>query len=196
MFLDQRVYGSLFARRLEPYRARVAALVFEFGTFARSIFASGADFLARLDPFLAGLPPGFRHAVEIRNPEYLGPDYFGLLAAHNVAHVFNAWTRMPELGEQLELPGAFTADFAVARALLTRGRAYEQAVSRFEPYERLQEPSPPARRALADLAREGLTHRRPTFLLVNNRLEGHAPSTIEAVAGMLLDPEEGVEPDA
>lgn len=94
-----------------------------------------ADFMARLDPFLAALPEGFRYGVEIRNPEYLSPDYFALLTAHNVAHVFNAWTRMPVIEDQIQLPGAFTADFTVVRALLRKGRAYDQAVKAFEPYE-------------------------------------------------------------
>ena len=85
-----------------------------------------ATFVGLLDGFLAGLPAGFRFGVEIRNPEFLGEAYFDTLASHNVAHVFNAWTRMPDLETQVELPGAFTADFTVSRALLTRGRAYEE----------------------------------------------------------------------
>ena len=57
------------------------------------------DFLAKLGPFLAALPRGFRYAIEIRNVDYLCPDYLGLLSEHNVAHTFNAWTRMPSLDD-------------------------------------------------------------------------------------------------
>ena len=110
------------------------------------------DFLARLDPFLEALPGGFRYGIEIRNPEYLGPGYFGLLARHGVAHVFNAWSRMPELKKQLEMPGAFTADFTVVRALLSKGRNYEQAVQRFTPYKLVQEPDHAARDAMRQIA--------------------------------------------
>jgi hypothetical protein len=63
------------------------------------------------------LPKGPRSAVEIRNPEYFGPAHFGTLADHNVAHVFNAWTRMPELSDKAMIEEAFIADFAVVRAL-------------------------------------------------------------------------------
>jgi uncharacterized protein YecE (DUF72 family) len=142
-------------------------------------------FLDRLGPFLDSLPEGFRYAVEIRNPEYLGPAYFDALAARNVAHTFSAWTRMPEMGRQVDLPGSATADFTVARALLARGRTYEHAVRTFEPYERLQEPNPGTRSALRTLALRALERRQPAFLFVNNRLEGHAPSTIEAVVESL-----------
>lgn len=114
-FLDVAHFERGFARPLEPYRDRVATMMFEFGTFPKSLFKTGAEFSARLDPFLAGLPGGFRYAVEIRNPEYLTPDYFAMLAAHNVAHVYNAWTRMPALADQVMLPGAFTADFTAVR---------------------------------------------------------------------------------
>jgi uncharacterized protein YecE (DUF72 family) len=131
------------------------------------------------------LPAGFRYAVEVRNLEFLGPEYFAVLAVRNVAHLFNAWTRMPELAEQIARPAAFTADFTVAQALLRRGRAYEKAVAMFEPYQRVQEPDPRSRAALADLAERGRRQHKPTFLLVNNRFEGNAPATIEAVVDAL-----------
>ena len=71
----------MFLRPLEPYRSKVTLLIFEFGTFARRSFADVGEFLDRLDPFLAALPPEFRYAVEVRNPEFLAPDYFACLRA-------------------------------------------------------------------------------------------------------------------
>ncbi len=70
-FLNPDRFRTRFTRPLEPYAGRVATLIFEFGTFARSTFPTLDDFLTRLDPFLGSLPAGFRYAVEIRNPEYL-----------------------------------------------------------------------------------------------------------------------------
>ena len=97
---------------------------------------SWREFLDRLDPFLAALPPEFRYAVEIRNPEFLEKDYFACLRARGVAHVYNAWSRMPELRHQMAMPDSATADFLVCRALLRRGRVYEDAVGMFQPYTR------------------------------------------------------------
>ncbi|MFO0954415.1 MAG: DUF72 domain-containing protein [Isosphaeraceae bacterium] len=184
-FLDVGMFRSLFARRLEPYADRVAALIFEFGTFPKSVFPTEDDFLARLDPFLEALPKGFRYSVEIRNPEYLGEGYFSVLARHNVAHILSSWTRMPDLGDQLERPGALSADFTVVRALLARGQTYEKAVEAFEPYRLVQEPQPRVREALASVGRKSIERKKPAFLFVNNRLEGHAPSTIEAAADLI-----------
>jgi uncharacterized protein YecE (DUF72 family) len=180
-FLDVRLFETAFVRLLDTYRARLATLIFEFGTFSKQVFATPADFLRRLDPFLAALPGGFRYAVEIRNPEYLGPKYFDVLARHNVAHAFNAWTRMPEIGDQMNRPGSFTAEFTVVRALLRRGRGYADAVDTFQPYREVQQPCPPVRDALGKLVDHSRSAHRPAFLFINNRLEGNAPGTIAAV---------------
>ena len=184
-FLDNHLFHEMFTWPLERYRERVAVLILEFGTFAKSTFPKPADFLAQLEPFLGAVSRHFRYSVEIRNPEYLGPDYFSLLHAHNTAHVFNAWTRMPELLDQIDMPGAFTADFTVVRALLKKGRAYEAAVKAFTPYEKVQEPNPGAREGLRRIADRAWKTRQPAYVFVNNRLEGNAPGTIEAVADSL-----------
>jgi hypothetical protein len=113
------------------------------------------------------------------------PEYLGLLADRNVAHVFNAWTRMPALDDQARLDEAYTADFSVVRALLVRGRSYEQAVSTFEPYRQIQEPNEGARDGMVEIANRARARKKPAFLFVNNRLEGNAPGTIEAVVSKL-----------
>lgn len=182
-FLDARVFQALFLDLLEPYRERVAALIFEFGAFPRGLYQREEDFMMDLDRFLGELPKGWRYAVEIRNPEFLGPLYLAALADRGVAHVLNAWTRMPTIGEQMEIPGVFTADFTVVRALLRQGRAYEQAVQAFEPYTKVQDPNPEARSALKALAKRSVARGEKGYFFVNNRLEGNAPSTIDAVLG-------------
>jgi hypothetical protein len=135
---------------------------------------------------LANLPEGFRYGIEIRNQDYLSPPYFEVLADYNVAHVFSAWTRMPKLDEQVKIPEAFTADFTVVRALLARGRSYEQALKDLEPYELIREPNESARAGMHQIAVRARFQKKPAFLFVNNRLEGNAPSTIEAVADSLF----------
>jgi uncharacterized protein YecE (DUF72 family) len=188
-FLDAKVFDTYFTERLAPYVDRLGPLIFEFGTFPKAVFRDLEDFMAALDPFLAALPEGYRYGVEIRNPEYLKPAYLDLLASHNVAHVLNAWTRMPGLEDQVQLP--FTADFTVVRALLRKGRLYEKAVEAFEPYAETQEVNEEAREALVEIARKSLGRRKPAFLFVNNRLEGFAPGTIEFVADRLCGSSEG-----
>jgi uncharacterized protein YecE (DUF72 family) len=177
-FLDAGMLREMFLRPLLEYRNKTALLIFEFGTFARRSFEDAAAFLERLDPFLAALPQEFRYAVEIRNPEFLEREYFACLRRHRVAHVYNGWSRMPELRYQISIPDSLTADFAVCRALLRYGRTYEEAVARFAPYREIQDPNPQARESMRVLIGRAREDRRLLFLFVNNRLEGNAPLTI------------------
>jgi uncharacterized protein YecE (DUF72 family) len=182
-FLNAGLFERMFAKPLEAYAGRVGVMIFEFGTMPKRSYKGVEAFVDDLSRFLRALPRAWRYAVEVRNPEFLAPTYFDCLRSWNVAHVFNAWTRMPELPEQISQEEAFTADFIVARALLRHGRPYAEAVEKFQPYERVQEPNPGARGALKSLMERAAQKRQLAFLFVNNRLEGNAPGTIEVVAG-------------
>lgn len=177
-FLNADALAAGFLEPLAQYRDRIAALIFEFG--ARSTTAR--EFVARLGPFLDALPPSFRYSVEVRNRSFLIPLYFDCLAERKVAHAFNAWTKMPSLAEQVAIPGAFTADFTVVRALLREGRAYEQAVEQLSPYDQVRDENPEGREALRALIRRMREERRAALIFVNNRFEGNAPTTIQAIA--------------
>ena len=156
--------------------------MFEFSPFHSSDFAQPDDFVQQLDRFLGQLPTAsWQFGVEVRNADFLTPDYFQMLSSHSVAHVFNAWTRMPELSEQMQLAGAFTTDFFAARLLLRKDRAYQQAVDAFSPYRDIRDPNPAGRDAARQLL--GRKTRRPSYIYVNNRFEGNALQTIASVLG-------------
>jgi uncharacterized protein YecE (DUF72 family) len=177
-FLNAEVFKEMFLRPLGPYREKAALVIFEFGTFSRKAFGGVGEFAERLGVFLRQLPRDFRYAVEIRNAEFLQDDYFACLREHGIAHVYNAWTRMPELQSQIALAGSVTADFQVCRALLRHGRTFEKAVEAFAPYAEIQDPNPEARDAMRALINRTRESKQPLFLFVANRLEGNAPSTI------------------
>ena len=177
-FLDAALLEQNLLRALEPYRKQTGVLIFEFGTM-RGV--NPAEFIRLLDPFLSQLPPGWRYAVEVRNVEFLRPDYFACLRAHEATHVYNAWTRMPEIVDQLAIPESQTSDLMVARALLRHGRSYEDAVRQFTPYDRTREVNEPVRRGLREIIDIARVDGRPAFLFVNNRLEGNSPATIVAI---------------
>jgi uncharacterized protein YecE (DUF72 family) len=180
-FLNSRVLFEMFLHPLLPYRAQTAVLIFEFGAFTRRTFADLPEFLDRLDPFLARLPPEFRYAVEIRTPDFLERDYFACLRNHGVAHVYNAWSMMPELRYQIAIPDSMTADFLVCRALLRHGRNYETAVETFQPYTEIRDPNPEARDSMRILIGRARENKEFLFLFVNNRLEGNSPLTILSI---------------
>ena len=67
------------------------------------------------------------------------------------------------------------------RALLKPGRLYADAVERFQPYERIQEENPELRDGLVQSVERAVAEGRKLFAYVNNRAEGNAPLTIDAV---------------
>lgn len=187
-FMDASRLCDLLLARLEPYRDRLGVLMFEFGTIHDGPLREVSAFAGALDRLLSCLPTRrFEFAVEVRNREFVkaSSPYFECLRSHGVAHCLNSWTRMPSLAEQLAVPEIFTAGHAAARLLLRPGRAYQQAVDRFAPYEKVQEPYPEGRAALVDLIRRCRADGRSLYVYVNNRLEGSAIQTIEEVTAEL-----------
>ena len=183
-FLNADLFATAFLKPCEEIRQKVGVLMFEFSRFWPSDYEHGRDFLADLDTFLAKLPKGWPYAIEMRNKAWLVPDYFACLARHGVTHVFNSWDAMPPVSEQMALPGSRTnPQLLAARFLLKPGRKYEEAVKTFQPYDKVQEPNPDAREAGRALVAEGKAGgpERQTFIYVNNRLEGNALQTIEAM---------------
>ncbi len=180
-FLNARLFRSSFLRACEPFRDHIGALIFEFSQFYPRDFERGRDFVAALDSFLTELPRDWQYGVEIRNRAFLQPVYFDVLSRHGVAHVFNSWTRMPSVSEQLDMPRSVTTDFIIARFLLTPGRKYEEAVSAFSPYSETKAADPDARAAGRALIAKATEGKRRSFIYVNNRLEGNALATIEAM---------------
>jgi uncharacterized protein YecE (DUF72 family) len=183
-FLNARLFANSFLRPCESIRPQVGLLMFEFSRFWPDEYQHGRGFIADLNKFLGQLPGGWPYGVEMRNRNWLKPEYFECLAQHQVTHVFNSWEAMPPVSEQMALPGSRTNPALVAaRFLLKPGRKYEEAVKTFAPYDRLKEEVPEARAAGKALIAEGKEAgpARKTFVFVNNRLEGNALATILAM---------------
>jgi len=183
-YLDAELFKDRFLKPCEPFMANVGLMMFEFSRFHASDYAHGREFLAALDRFLGVLPRGLPYGVEMRNREWLRAEYFECLAAHGVTHIFNSWEAMPEVGEQMALPGSFTRpDLTAARFLLKPGRRYEEAVRMFQPYHETKEVNEAVRTAGRKLIAQGRAKRKnaKAFIYVNNRLEGNALETIGAM---------------
>lgn len=187
-FLSARLFKDEVLSRYErAFRDHAAVFVFEFQAMRGKDQPSPAQWADELDVFFGHLPRDYRYAVELRNAELLTEQHGTVLRDHGVAHVFNSWTAMPTIGEQLDLPWTFAADFTVARVLLRPGRAYADAVRRFQPYDRIRDEQPALRLDVTRLMIEALRRRVEAFILVNNRAEGNAPGTIRGIAAMFRE---------
>jgi uncharacterized protein YecE (DUF72 family) len=182
-FLDAALCEELV---LAPARAglgsRAGPVIFEFQRFG----LDPDSFLPALDRFLSKLPAGHQYAVEVRNPAILGARYHDVLKAHGAAHVYNHWTLMPALAAQHAALGRrFSAPFTLMRLLTPLGTSHADAVARYAPYAKLVRPQPRMRADVLALIRQALEEQTDVFVLANNRAEGNAPSTIQAIADEL-----------
>jgi uncharacterized protein YecE (DUF72 family) len=143
------------------------------------------EFCSRLDAFFSRLPTDFRYAVEIRNAGLLGADYRQVLARHGVAHVYNHWSWMPPLAEQHRQMERFTAPFTVFRLLTPLKMTYEAAKKRASPYNKIVGELPEMRKDTVTLVTQAVGENRQAYVLVNNRSEGNAPLTVQALVHSL-----------
>lgn len=112
----------------------------------------------------------FKIWEEITIPTYARQDRYGL---------------EPELAEQHERMGSFMAPFIVLRLLTPPKMFYEVATKRAEPCTKIVEELPHMRRDTVALARKAVSEDRRVYVLVNNRLEGNVPLTVQALASSL-----------
>jgi uncharacterized protein YecE (DUF72 family) len=182
-FLNADLFANMFLKPCEAIRDKIGLLIFEFSHFYSADYQHGRDFLIDLDSFLSRVPNDWPYGIELRNQYWLTPEYFACLARHGVTHVFNSWSAMPSVRQQMALPGVYSTPHRVAaRFLLKPGRKYEDAVKLFQPYSEIREVNEEARMAGAELINlvRKANHASPAeaFIYVNNRLEGNALGTI------------------
>jgi uncharacterized protein YecE (DUF72 family) len=182
-FLNADLFSRAFLKPCEAIGANIGILIFEFSRFHSTDYEHGAQFVADLDRFFGQLPNGWPYGMELRNKHWLKPEYFACLARHGITHVFNSWSAMPSVSEQMALDGSRTnPERIAARFLLKPGRKYEDAVKTFAPYDKAKEVNEDARQAGLALIKEGKEKpTKKTFIYVNNRLEGNALETIQAM---------------
>lgn len=191
-FLNPLTLQYLFLRHLEPFRDKVGTLIFEFSHFTQQDFAHGQDFIAELDRFFSELPKDWQYSVEVRNPNFLHPEYFDTLKRHGVAHTYNQWSYMPPVTEQMGLHPLEENDFVAARYLLKPHHTHQWAEEKMAPYNRIYEIDPNSRESLTRMLKYLISRKedtgKPAFIYVGNQLEGNALHTLadvlECVSGL------------
>jgi len=159
--------------------------------------ADGAGFLARLDAFLGALPaldaganPHACYAVELRDASLLTPRFIKLLRARGVRFCLSARERMPPAERQL--PAQALMDEGVPGPLVLRwmlhaGFAYEQAESRYAPFDRLLDEDPHTRAVIAEQVVRTLRAGQPAYVIVSNKAEGCAPLSCVRLAEAIAE---------
>jgi len=163
-----------FVERMQLLGEKLGVLLLQFPYFNKAAFASGDDFLKRLEAFLKKLPKGVRFAVETRNKNWLGPKLVDLLRGRGAALALIDHPWMPRPSEILSRLDPVTADFTYVRFLGDR-KGIEERTKTWEKtiVDRRRELTEWANVCYKFNAR-GIA----VFAYANNHYAGHAPATV------------------
>ena len=195
-FLDPAAATDHFvAPAIEGLGARAGPLVFQLPPLPREWTQgeAAAATIERIGAMLAGLPRLVNGsapicAIELRNPELLTPRFVRMLREHGARLCVGIHARMPPAARQSAALRAMDATEEegdnwrlkgplVVRWNLASGFRYEEAKSRYAPFDRLLDPDIPTRGTLAHLIHVALKSGQPSFVIANNKAEGSAPLT-------------------
>lgn len=164
-----------FLETMDLLGEKLGPLLFQFGYFNKKAFIGVNDFLARLVPFLKKLPRGQKFAVEIRNKNWLVPQFVEALRERGVALALIDQSWMPGPAQWFDKLDPITADFTYVRWLGDRKGIEEQTKVWNEVIvDRHAELS-----EWAEIL--GKVHKRKIqiFAYANNHYAGYGPATVE-----------------
>ena len=191
-FLDPLLAVQQFVRpALEGLGDKVGALVFQLSPLPGPMLTRLPEILQRLRTMLTALPP--LHpvapdgviAVEVRNPEFITPAFAQVLREAGATYCLGLHAKMPPVEDQLPMLRALWPGPLVGRWSLNRRHGaygYETAKSSYEPFDRIVDDDPESRDVLARVIVATLAAGHNTYLTINNKAEGSAPLSVEALA--------------
>jgi uncharacterized protein YecE (DUF72 family) len=171
---------------VEGLGAKAGPLVFQFPPLGRKYTQDAVLFIEMLGGFLCRLPAGPTYAVEVRDKALMRRELFTTLEIAGARPCLNVHARMPPVARQQALSGAPHGPM-VARWMLHSGFQYEEAVARYEPFDRIVDEDPASRDALAGTALEHAAAGFEALIIVNNKAEGSAPLTVERLARRIVE---------
>lgn len=176
---------------LEGLGPKAGALVFQLSPLPGSLLARLPDVMGRLEAMLAAASaaiagsPGTLLAVEVRNREFLTPEFARLLKRVGAVYCLGLHARMPPIEEQLPMLRALWPAPLVCRWNLHRRHGafgYEEAKKTYEPFDKLVDPDPATRSVLAKVAAATAAAGLPAIITINNKAEGSAPLSVLELA--------------
>jgi uncharacterized protein YecE (DUF72 family) len=164
-----------FLETLAPLGKKLGPIMFQFEYLNRQKMPSREVFYERFGDFVSAAPKGPAYAVEIRNPNYLVPDFFDFLRLHGLGFVYLDGYYMPPIGEVFAKNKPRTAPFQVVR--LHGGDRGKIEKETGEVWDRIVAPKPAAVAAAVEITIENVRKKITTYVNVNNHFEGSAPLT-------------------
>lgn len=174
-----------FVSAILPLGDKLMVALLQLGYFNRGSFASLADFLEILDPFLAAWPHDkVPLALETRNPRWVGPELVEVLKRHHTALTLTEQSWMPRPKQIAETLDVVTGPLGFVRLLGDR-EGIEKITTTWERIviDRSAE--------LAETAEviKAISRRVPVVVFTSNHYAGNSPETARQLRRLLGLPE-------
>ncbi|MDN3922067.1 DUF72 domain-containing protein [Roseateles violae] len=196
-FLDPALALQEFVEpALEGLGGKIGALVFQLSPLSAPLREDMAGVLRRLEQMLQALPslkavaPDGVVAVEVRDPEFLTPEFAAILRAAGATYCLGLHPKLPPLAQQLPILRALWPGPLVCRWNLHRLHGpygYEEALKRYGEFDRIVDADPDTHAGLAKVIRGTTAAGHKAYVTVSNQAEGCAPLSLQTLARAVLD---------
>jgi uncharacterized protein YecE (DUF72 family) len=191
-FLNAEEAVQMFVEpALEGLGSKLGALVFQISPLPGAWLAHMPRLIDRLHVLLDRIPvlhkiaPDGVVAVEVRDPQWLGPQFVQALRATGATYCMGLHAKMPRIAEQLPLLRALWPGPLVCRWNLNPihgAYGYEDARDAYSPYDRIIDPDPETRAALVRVIAGTAQAGHNVFVTLSNKAEGSAPLSVIELA--------------
>ena len=169
---------------LEGLQHKTGALVFQLSSLTPLLLGRLPEVLERLRAMLSALPslqpvaPEGVIAVEVRDPEFIGPELVEVLRATGAVYCMGLHAKMPPIQDQLPMLRKLWPAPMVCRWNLNPihgAFGYEDARELYSPYDKTVDEDLGSRLALARVALATVRAGLPAYITISNKAEGCAP---------------------
>ncbi len=181
-FLDREIFGE-FLDSLDSMKDKLGPIMFQFEYLNKTKMPCLNAFLERLADFFAQVPQAYAYAIEIRNPNYLKPEFFAFLKQHKLGMVLLEGYYMPPIKRVVAANDVHTSDCLVIRL---HGPDRKEIETRTKGvWNQVVLPKDDGLGSASTIIQESLAKELDTYVNVNNHYEGCAPLTIEKLLALI-----------
>ncbi len=195
-FLNPEEAVQMFVEpALEGLGNKLGALVFQISPLPGQLLARMPDAINRLHEMLGAIPD-FKHkapdgvvAVEVRDPQWLTPQFVQALRETKATYCLGLHAKMPSIEEQLPILRALWPGPLVCRWNLNPlhgAYGYEDAQQLYSPYDKIVDPDVKTRTALAKVISGTASAGHNVYVTLSNKAEGSAPLSVVELAKAIL----------
>jgi uncharacterized protein YecE (DUF72 family) len=191
-FLDATQVERLFT---EPAIAglghKLGSLVFQISPLPNVDLARIPELVERLHALLRAVPnlrataPDGVVAVEVRDRQWLTPQFIAALRDTGATYCMGLHAKMPRIAEQVPILRALWPGPLVCRWNLNPlhgAYGYEDARKQYEPFDKLVDPDIETREALARVIAGTVGRGQNAYVTLSNKAEGSAPLSVVELA--------------